>query len=281
MGQGVIIHGTNQVHKGATLTESGSQRALDVNDISGGGGGGSTGGGLSTYYAKPSGTNADATSAYASATTLTVTGLPFTFTEYDIVSIRQIPNSGGSGAQDTTFTDIADFSVSGTTITVSGASFAATDEFIVAFALPPKGVDEANDSQVVESINGPETRYVGETLADVTNETNATNNRYVDMDGYNNIAIQFEKTGGTDTVTLTVEATLQDDGTAAASCTYQDVTQYSFSAVQGGTDAASYTADNMLVMKDRINYKYLNIKTVSSGGTNDADYAIYIKRWYA
>lgn len=144
---------------GVTGEKLGNKIAAHVVDIgSGGDGGSSSGGGLSTYYAKPSGTNADATSAYASGTTLTVTGLPYSFTKYDIVSIRQIPNAGGEGAQDTLFTDVADFSVSGTTITVANASFSATDEFIVAFALPPKSINEVNDSQDVSVINGQWTR---------------------------------------------------------------------------------------------------------------------------
>lgn len=142
------------------------------------------------------------------------------------------------------------------------------------------GYDSSNDAQVIESINPQWTRYVGETLADVTNETNATVDRYIDMTGYRGATIQFEKTGGTDTVTLKVYGTTQDDGTAAASCTYQDITQYGMTIETAASTAASYTADAIISLKEGPNYKYLHVETVSAGGNNDADYAIYVKKFY-
>lgn len=121
-----------------------------LTESTGGGGSSASGGGLNTYTAKPSGTNADATVAYTSATTITVTGLSVAFTKYDIVSIRQIPNAGGDGTQDAVFSDVADFTVTGAlgsqVITVANAAFAATDAFVVVFQLMPKGVDEAGDA---------------------------------------------------------------------------------------------------------------------------------------
>lgn len=241
-----------------------------------GGGGSASGGGLNTYVAKPSGTNADATSARASATTITVTGLPYTFTEYDIVSVRQVPSTGLA----TDYTPLThDFSVSGTTITVAGANFGASDALVVTFQLPPKGHDAAQDANKSAVINQLWTRDLGETKADVTNETNATVNRYLDMAGYDGLTIQFEKTGGTDSVTLTVEATCQDDGTAAASCVYQDITQHGMVIHSAAATAASYTADAMTSLEEGAKYKYVKIKTVSAGGSNDADYALYVRRW--
>lgn len=207
----IAIRGKNKGADGlVTTTTSGNKELLDVAVVEGSaGGGGATGGGLSTYYAKPSGTNADATSAYASATTLTVTGLPYSFTKYDIVSIRQIPNSGGSGAQDTVFSDVADFSVSGTTITVTGATFAATDEFVVAFVLPPKSIDETNDTQSV-SRNNPDyhrntdafslissAQTLTASFADVGAEINAKGYKYVyyyvtvDINNSNDVRLKF------------------------------------------------------------------------------------------
>lgn len=250
--------------------------AVDIESADQGGGGGS-GGGLSTYYAKPSGTNADATSAYASATTLTVTGLPYTFTAFDIVSIDQYNSSNVFQSSFKPKTDT--ITVSGTTITVAGAAFSSGDQFVVTFALPPKTIDEANDAQDTQSINPLWSRYSSYTLADVTNETNATNNRYIDMVGYDGLVIQYEKTGGTDSVTLTVEATAQDDGTAAASCTYQDITQYGMGISTASATSASYTADAIINLSDGYPYRYIKVKTVSAGGNNNADYAIYIRKF--
>ncbi len=213
MSQGLVHYRESD----GTFQEVSNSKPLPV--TSAGGGGSASGGGLSTYYAKPSGSNADATSAYASATTLTVTGLPYSFTKYDIVSVRQIPNSGGSGAQDTVFTDVADFSVSGNTITVANASFAATDEFVVAFALPPKSIDSVNNAQDVQAINPDYHRNLGvishvasaqdftASFADLGSEINCKGYKYLyyyitlDINSTQNARIKFlakHTAGGSD-----------------------------------------------------------------------------------
>ena len=134
--------------------------------------------------------------------------------------------------------------------------------------------DSGTDSFKSFEVSPLSSHHVEETLADVTNETNATTNRFIDMDGFRNLGIQFEKTGGADTVTLTLEATIQDDGTAAASITdFIDVTT-------DLTGSASFTTDQMILIDTPLPIKYLKVKTVSTGGGNDADYAIYIKKLY-
>ena len=131
-------------------TDGGDVAVRTVGDTATTSGGLSQASGLNVYYAKPSGTNADATSSYASATTLTVTGLPFTFTQYDIESIEQIPTSGTS----TLYSDKADFSVSGTTITVTGAAFAASDVFIVKIAGAKQTVTSSSKLIIRASTSG-------------------------------------------------------------------------------------------------------------------------------
>lgn len=253
-------------------TDSGDVAVRTVGDTASQAGGLSQASGSAVYYAKPSGTNADGTSAYASATTLTVTGLPFTFTQYDIESIEQIPTSGTS----TLYSDKADFSVSGTTITVTGAAFAATDEFIVKLVDGNKAYDSANDSNRVEIINRKGDDMPMQTLADVTNETNGTNERYISLStGYDGLIIAFEKTGGADSVTLTVEGAVQDEGVAAASLATQDITQYGLGIATAASTAASYTADATLFLLEGQTYNQVKVKTVSAGGANDAGYAIY------
>lgn len=276
----IAIRGKNQGSDGiVTVTSDGNKRRLDVSTDSSGGGS-AAGGGLSTYYAKPSGTNADATSAYASATTLTITGLPYTFTKYDIVEIKQVPNAGGAGAQDTSFTDVADFSVSGTTITVSGATFAATDEFIVTFALPPKSVDEANDAKRQEIINRDTDKDTSDTLLALTNIAQSTTAYgYLDVENVDYWTLQCETSGATptDVLTLTIEATCQNDGTAAASCAYHDITEMVYDYITGTTSNASYVdADCVLGMNQASKFKYIRIKyATSAGGGNDADLTVY------
>lgn len=144
-----------------------------------------------------------------------------------------------------------------------------------------RGYDSSTDASKTFEVAAIWAQHVEETIADVTNETNATVERFTDMDGYNHLAIQFEKTGGADSVTLTVEGSMQDDGTGSASVVYQDITQYGFDISTAASTAASYTADAIITLKTDTNYKFIKIKTVSAGGANDADYALYIKRWFA
>ena len=112
------------------------------------------------------------------------------------------------------------------------------------------------------------------TLADVTNGADGTYNYYVDMDGYKSFSLQSTLSGGSGTATLTVEATNQDDGTAAASCTYIDVTNTLF-GVASTTASSFWFADTAPLMK------YLKVKVVANtGGADDADWTLYLKKAY-
>jgi len=233
---------------------------------------------------KASGTNADFTTAYASATTITLSNLPSGINKIvadDIVSIQQIATDGS--VTNTYTRDDITLTASGTdptTLTISGASFINTDTFVVYTNIrSEKAYDSSNDAKRNETINPLWSHDGWEKLADVTNETNATNNRPIDMEGYDGLIIQFEVLGGTDTVTLTINGSVQNDGTAFASINKQDITQYGFGIVTAATTAASYTADAMLYLLDGTAYKYIDVQTVSAGGANDGDYAIYYKKW--
>jgi len=137
-----------------------------------------------------------------------------------------------------------------------------------------KGYDSGTDSLKGFEVSPLSSHHVEETLADVTNETNATTSYYMDMDGYKTFAVQIEiNSGATDTTTVTVEASIQDDGTAAASATYQDVTNEWF-------EAANFTEDTILERNVPVDVKFVKIKTVTAGGNNDADYALYSKKSY-
>lgn len=105
-----------------------------------------------------------------------------------------------------------------------------------------------------------------------TNETNATKNRYYDVSNYDTLTVDFDKTGGTDSVTFTVERSCQDDGTAGSGANYRNIT-ISGTPVDGTTAASSYTATVSLNF-DVKGVKFVNLKTVSAGGANDADYRL-------
>jgi len=116
------------------------------------------------------------------------------------------------------------------------------------------------------------------TLLNLTNiATNTTGYAYIDMDGYRFLSLQGETSDGTpiDVLTVTIEATLQDDGTAQALCTYQDVTNSLFGV------ASWVDTDFFAIIDTPVAFKYVRVKYVTSNNAgSDADLAVYIKKMY-
>jgi len=136
------------------------------------------------------------------------------------------------------------------------------------------GHDSATNSNRVEETDPISSHHVEETLAAVTNGTDGTYYYYFDMDGSKHFTTQLTLSGGSGTCTVTCEATLQDDGTAPASCTYVDITSALFGA-------ASFTASDMLIGDQNYGFKYIRYKVVAAtGAADDADWTIYNKKLY-
>ncbi len=135
-----------------------------------------------------------------------------------------------------------------------------------------KSYDAANNADQVISVNGPETQQAGLTIAAVTNGAAATYYYYIDMTNYSILGLQLILSG---TITLTIEGTMQDDGTAAASCTYINITNALYGAV-------SYAASAALIDSNRVAglFKYIRVKVVAGGAGTD-DWTIYSKKIYA
>ena len=115
---------------------------------------------------------------------------------------------------------------------------------------------------------------VGDVLADVTNGEDGTYSYYFDMDTYPLAVIQGDLDGGSGTVTVTWEASAQDDGTAQASAFYTDETFDDFGA-------ASATADFCWKIDTPTGYKFGKVKVVAStGDADDADWTLYLRRLY-
>jgi|TARA_Y100000034_G_scaffold132182_2_gene194562 hypothetical protein len=135
--------------------------------------------------------------------------------------------------------------------------------------------DSGTDSFKGFEVNPISDHHVEETgtLATVLNAT--PQYLYYDMDGYKNATFQIAAVdaGGGDTHVITLEGTVQDDGTAAASCTYQDVT----SALTG---VANVAAVSMWIIDTPVAFKYLRIKDTTAGGNNDGGITVYAKRMY-
>jgi hypothetical protein len=128
---------------------------------------------------------------------------------------------------------------------------------------------QSNRSEEIDPANQ---WYEYSTLAAVTNGTDGTYYYYIPMAGYMRLDMQAELSGGTGTVTLTVEGSIQADGTAPASLTYQDVTNLAYGS-------ASFTATNMLIDNTQLfgAFNYVRVKIVAAA-TNTADWTIYIKK---
>jgi len=260
-----------------TETPADTDNALVVYDV-GSGGASST---LVATHTSP----ADGSVEFTSSTTITCSGFPFTVDDDNctIVYILYKPSGddwqapivqGASGQSLTADSDV---------ITVAGAGtpFASGDEYVVGIQYQEKAYNEVNNATQAIRLNPDSESYAGETLVDETDGADDTYYYYIDMSGYRGLNLQGVIDGGSGTCTVTIEATLQDDGTAADSCTYKDVTQYGFEDILDGTANASYTDDFYLSKKEILNAKYIRVKVVAdTSGSDDADWAIYVKRNY-
>lgn len=136
---------------------------------------------------------------------------------------------------------------------------------------------DATTSDRVEEIKPLTEKHKEETLLSLTDiATNTTDYAYLDMDGYRYFVIHGETsgTGPTDVLTVTIEATVQDDGTACESITdWQDVTNALF-----GVDSWEDT-DFMAICDTPVAFKYVRVKyNTSNDSGGDCDLTVYAKR---
>jgi len=246
-------------------TDAGETAVRTVGDTATLAGGASQSSGLAVYYGKPTGANGDAVTAYASATTLTITGLPFTFAAEDVESVEQIPTSGTS----TVLSDKADYAVSGTTLTVTGATFAAADVFVVKLTGPVRGYDTGSNG-VNTNDNAPlNSQVLEESLVDTTNVSAATH-YYPDTTGgvmnpYQDQSLSGKFIDADGTLTLTLEVTNDEDtsGDWISAYFYDDknnITTNTFTVTNGTLTFLASANDN--------NFRRYRWAVVASGATN-------------
>lgn len=112
------------------------------------------------------------------------------------------------------------------------------------------------------------------TLADASGQGDGATYYYFDMSSYRYCAIQIESDDGVaGTNTFSLEATVQDDGTAQASCTYQDVSI-------AYTGSATHTGNSMWIIDKPTPFKYVRILVSRTGdaGNTDGAWTIYLKK---
>ena len=111
-------------------------------------------------------------------------------------------------------------------------------------------------------------------VAEITDGPDDTYEYYIDMKSFSKVGLQLTLSGGSGTCTVTIEATMRDDGTADASCVYVDVTEAVFGS-------ASFTASAMLIddTGSLALARYLKVKVVAStGDADDADWTILARK---
>jgi len=236
--------------------------------------GGSSGGG-DTVYKSPR----DFTVTHSTSTQLVLSGLSYTPVVEEISKVVEFPASG-MATEYTPASNAFAWNSSNKRLTVAGAAFSSTSTFRVELLGPDKRYNQPSDATQTIVLNPDSQNYVGQTLASVSNVASGGTvaNYYMNCSAFKNWAIQYEKTGGTDPLRLTVWVTAQDDGTAAASCTYQQVKAAGHTNVSG-TTTDSYTADAYLCSLPRVNAKYVKATVTQTGTYGDSDYTIYTKQW--
>jgi len=123
-------------------------------------------------------------------------------------------------------------------------------------------------------VNPLSAQHIETTLLNLTNiAANTTGYAYIDMDGYRFDGIQGEPNIVTDSITFKLWGTMQDDGTAAASCTYQDIT-LAYAGVASVTDASF-----MWILDTVCPFKYIRLEYfVANTGGSDSDLIVYNKK---
>lgn len=136
-------------------------------------------------------------------------------------------------------------------------------------------VVEASDSPLTSGVNaivtGLQVPYFTPGQIVVVSGIDNTYYYYYDMEKARFLSTQLELDGGSGSVTATLEATVQDDGTPQGSCIYQDVTSDLFGV-------ANATSDDLWILDTPTPFKYVRVKIIAlTGGANDASWSIYSK----
>jgi hypothetical protein len=160
--------------------------------------------------------------------------------------------------------------------TVLRVTLASDDPAVTALELIDNAYTAGTTSLRTEEIDPLDQKLGSATLADVTDGADGTYYYYVDKEGFRYEGIQATLDGGSGTVTVTIECSIQDDGTAQASCSYVDVT----SDVAG---VASWTATFLFTDNDQKlgACKYVRYKVVAAtAAADDADWTLFHKKWF-
>jgi len=147
----------------------------------------------------------------------------------------------------------------------------------------PKGYDVGTDSQKVFEVSPVNQQFVSESLADVdaayadNTTTRYPSNTGATMDGYADFSLTGKLICSGGTVTLTIEATNDEDTTNAD---WIDVTKAFYDAENNTTGNANYQAAGATLTyaidADNFNYRYYRVVVISAG-VGDAASTVIVK----
>lgn len=216
----------------------------------------------------------DFNAVYTSNVTITLSALPFTITDSSqLVYIKVIPLTGdaqvlvnGSGS--------ATMKVASNVITVSGAGtpFTSGDVYEVGINAQDKAFDLSTNSQMASVLNPDSEKYVQDSLLDTTNVAAATNYypsaTGMSMDGFKDLSLTGKFIDANGTITLTIEATNDEDTTNAD---WKDITTSFIDSNTGILTVAVTITNGTLIFaleKSNFNFSYFRVKMINGGATN-------------
>jgi len=232
-------------------------------------GGGSS---ISAEYISPM----DFTATYTSASTITLSGVPFTISTGMQVVYIKIRNTSTNVS--TTYVNGSagyGFGHSSGVVTaylngVAASIFTANDSYEVGVNGPKKSYDSSLDVSKVVNQSPDRLSYVADSLLDTTNIA-AADNYYpsatgMSMDGYKDMSVTGKFIDADGTMTMTVEATNDEDTTNA-----DWVQVYGYDAKNNTTvNSWAVTNDTLTFAAcfDNFNFSNFRVKMVNGGATN-------------
>ena len=145
--------------------------------------------------------------------------------------------------------------------------------------------DWASQADRTEEQDPLDTRHVSDTLAATNIDANTVFDFYLDMDGYKDLTIQLATwTPGGGTIAIEVEFSNENNGTAPAACTYDNVSLRRYGATpilaavgyaESIGDAAAGTPNPAV---PPINTKFAHIEVTIASDPTDAAFEIFVRR---
>jgi len=260
-----------------TLSD-GDESSLQLNEsgelkVTGGAGASS----VSAEYISPS----DFTATYTSASTITLSGVPVTITDSSqIAYIKQVKTDNTSntfvnGANDITLS----YSANVITVYEKGVaitSLASGDVYEIGVNGTKKAYDLSIDADKIINLTPESSKYVQDSLVDTTNVAAATNyypsSTGMSMDGYKDFSLSGKFIDADGTMTLSIEATNDEDTTNAD---WIDISLLGIDSKTGiNVITAAMTVTNGTltfgIEYNDLNYSNIRVKMVNGGATNTA-----------